>query len=282
MHRLIYRRAALAVVTLLAAFVASNLPARGAPPLRAMPPQRQPIVTPRPVFTNNSLLNAALTRYVQNLPSERNLAASLAGNPTLTPFSGLSYVPPYKLPEAVYWQSVYSVPYWAPLSPYSMYMNSVYMNSMYGYGSPYSGYGASYPSYGSGGYGGGGAPNADAGADYSRTNANGGARLERRELPTGPLSGLMNAEGVLNWPLALRILPPAPEAAELRRSIESRAAELQAGKADDRLVRDLNRDLDRLTTLLAEKGDRLPVSDQATNDARTFLRKMREALKGGE
>ncbi len=96
----------------------------------------------------------------------------------------------------------------------------------------------------------------------------------------------MKADGGLDWPLALRILAPAPEAAELRRQLESRAAEIQSqasgGKLDERLVRDTNRDLDQLTRLLVEKADRLPVSEQATTDARQFLRKFREAVQSAE
>jgi hypothetical protein len=96
----------------------------------------------------------------------------------------------------------------------------------------------------------------------------------------GPLNGLLNAQGVLEWPLALRLLPP--EARELRQQIDTRAGEVQrqaaAGPVDAGLLRDLNRDVDRLREILADREDRLPVSEQATADGRQFIRKLRDAL----
>ena len=96
----------------------------------------------------------------------------------------------------------------------------------------------------------------------------------------GPLSGLRNAQGGLEWPLALRLLPP--EARELRQQIDTRAGEVQrraaAGPVDAGLLRDLNRDVDRLREILADREDRLPVSEQATADGRQFIRKLRDAL----
>jgi hypothetical protein len=100
----------------------------------------------------------------------------------------------------------------------------------------------------------------------------------------GPLTGLLNAEGGLDWPLALRILPP--EARDLRQQIGARAGEVQrqaaAGPVDAGLLRDLNRDVDKLREVLADRADRLPVSEQATVDARQFIRKLRDALKPGQ
>jgi hypothetical protein len=96
----------------------------------------------------------------------------------------------------------------------------------------------------------------------------------------GPLSGLLNAEGGLEWPLALRLLPP--EARDLRQQIDARAGEVQrqaaTGPVDAGLLRDLNREADRLREILADREDRLPVSEQATADGRQFIRKLRDAL----
>ncbi len=47
---------------------------------------------------------------------------------------------------------------------------------------------------------------------------------------------------------------------------------------DAGLLRDLNRDVDRLREILADREDRLPVSEQATADGRQFIRKLRDAL----
>jgi hypothetical protein len=100
----------------------------------------------------------------------------------------------------------------------------------------------------------------------------------------GPLSGLLNAEGRLEWPLALRILPP--ETRDLRQQIDARAAEVQwqaaSGQVDAGLLRDMNRDVDRLREVLADREDRLPVSDQAAAGARRFIRNLRDALKAGQ
>jgi hypothetical protein len=96
----------------------------------------------------------------------------------------------------------------------------------------------------------------------------------------GPLLGLLNADGGLDWPLALRILPP--EARDLRQQMDARAGEVQrqaaAGAVDARLLRDMSRDLDRLHKILMDREDRLPVSEQATTDGRRFLQKLRGAL----
>jgi hypothetical protein len=97
----------------------------------------------------------------------------------------------------------------------------------------------------------------------------------------GPLTGLLSAGGGLQWPLALRILPP--EARDLREQIDARTAEVQrqaaAGPVDADLLRDAKRDVDKLHAVLAEREDRLPVSEQAIVDARQFIRKLRDALK---
>ncbi len=96
----------------------------------------------------------------------------------------------------------------------------------------------------------------------------------------GPLLGLLNAEGGLDWPLALRILPP--ETRDLRQQIDARAGEVQrqaaGGAVDAGLLRDTRRDVDRLRELLADREDRLPVSEQAKTDGRRFIRKLRGAL----
>jgi hypothetical protein len=98
----------------------------------------------------------------------------------------------------------------------------------------------------------------------------------------GPLSGLLNAQGELEWPLALRLLPP--EARDLRRQLDARAGEVQrqvaAGSVDPGLLRDMKRDVDRLRDILADREDRLPVSEQATTEGRRFIRKLRDALAG--
>jgi hypothetical protein len=68
----------------------------------------------------------------------------------------------------------------------------------------------------------------------------------------------------LQWPLALRILPPGPETTALREHVSSLVAEAERqaadGEADPRLRKALAADVRRLQQLLAERGDLLPVS----------------------
>jgi hypothetical protein len=109
------------------------------------------------------------------------------------------------------------------------------------------------------------------------------AQTEPRAVKAGPLVGLLNGEGTLDWPLALRILPPGPETRDLRRQIDARAAEVQrqatAGPVDPGLLKEMSRDVDRLREMLADKADRLSLPEQSKTDARQFLRKLRDALK---
>jgi hypothetical protein len=48
---------------------------------------------------------------------------------------------------------------------------------------------------------------------------------------------------------------------------------------DAGVLREANRDVDRLGALLADRGDYLPVSQQATTEGRQFLQRLRDALK---
>ena len=142
---------------------------------------------------------------------------------------------------------------------------------------------------GSGGYSGGGS-GSSSGGSMGSPGLSGGypnpydwaapAPRPTVNATVGPLSGLLGAEGGLEWPLALRLLPP--EARDLRRQIDARAGEVQrqapAGSVDAGLLRDMNRDVDRLREILADRADRLPVSEQAIADGRQFIRKLRDAL----
>jgi len=171
--------------------------------------------------------------------------------------------------------------------PMGMGMGGVPSYSMSGR----SGYGSAGMSSGGMGSGGMGSGSGySAGAPMESPGLSGGyanpydltvpARSQAQNAPVGPLLGLLNAEGGLDWPLALRILPP--EARTLRQQIDARASEVQrqaaAGPVDAGLLRDVNRDVGQLREILADREDRLPVSAQATADARQFIRKLRDAL----
>jgi hypothetical protein len=148
------------------------------------------------------------------------------------------------------------------------------------------GYGSSAMSGGGGYSGGGSGPSSAAGMPSAYDSSAGtyaAAPAASQNATGGPLVGLANAEGGLDWPLALRILPPGLETSDLRKRIDARAAELQreaaGGQMDATVLREANRDVDRLGALLADRGDFLPVSQQATTEGRQFLERLRDALK---
>jgi hypothetical protein len=107
------------------------------------------------------------------------------------------------------------------------------------------------------------------------------ATSQPRSAAAGPLFGLLNADGGLDWPLALRILPPQTQ--DLRRLIDACVAKVQRQAADGpvspALIRQASRYADQLQEILAARADFLPVSADATTDARRFIRKLRDALK---
>jgi hypothetical protein len=88
----------------------------------------------------------------------------------------------------------------------------------------------------------------------------------------------------LDWPLALRILPPALETGPLREHVTSLAAKVErqaaSGEVEPRLLKALSADVSRLRQLLAERADFLPVSQTAKDDARRFLRQLSESATG--
>jgi hypothetical protein len=159
-------------------------------------------------------------------------------------------------------------------STYSMAGRSGYGSGGMGSAGGYSGGGSGTSSGGSTGSPGlsGGYPNP---YDWSAP-----APSQTASPAAGPLSGLLTAEGGLEWPLVLRLLPP--EARDLRQQIDARVGEVQrqaaAGSVDAGLLRDMNRDVEKLREILADRADRLPVSEQATADGRQFIRKLRHAL----
>lgn len=161
----------------------------------------------------------------------------------------------------------------------------------YSPGSSAAGAGGGYAG-GGGGSGGSGSPPTGAGGNPAGGRADPYADLYDRyaaaqgpppNAGAGPLAGLLNAEGGLDWPLALRILPPGLQTRDLRAQLDARAEEVRrqaaSGRVDPDLLRQASRAVDRLGGILADRGDTLPVSGQATTDARQFLRDLRDALK---
>jgi hypothetical protein len=96
------------------------------------------------------------------------------------------------------------------------------------------------------------------------------------------LAGLTRADGNLDWPLGLRVLPPAAETDRLRQQIATevlgivdRAAQ---GKADPAAVRQASRDIHQLKRLLNERALRVPLTEHALTQARRFLQNLDERV----
>jgi hypothetical protein len=89
--------------------------------------------------------------------------------------------------------------------------------------------------------------------------------------------------GGLEWPLALRVLPPGPEATQAREQIDQLLAEARresaSGQVKPALVEDLRRAVKELRRLWADRGENLPLSAEAINAGRDFLRRLDRALE---
>jgi hypothetical protein len=98
------------------------------------------------------------------------------------------------------------------------------------------------------------------------------------------LAGLTQADGSLDWPLGLRVLPPASETDPLRRKIStavvSTVDRAEDGKVPRSSVQQVNRDIDRLEALLNERAADVPLTDEALGDARRYLRRLKERING--
>ena len=98
-----------------------------------------------------------------------------------------------------------------------------------------------------------------------------------------PPAAAAPSEAALDWPLALRILPPASDTKALRQDIDARLAQAQrraaAGRLAPSLVQALDRDVGRLARMLREKADVLPVSRPAIADAESFLARLKDTIK---
>jgi hypothetical protein len=158
-----------------------------------------------------------------------------------------------------------------------------------GYDNPYGGNpGANiYGGYPAGGYS-GGAYSSAAGASASyqtsgRGDGSGAQESSRKSTPKG-LAGLFEGKGTLDWPLGLRILPPAAETEALRQEIETflraNLKGLGSGNAPASALREARRDIARLQRLLDRHADELPVASYTVTEARRYLRRL-ELFAGG-
>ena len=103
-------------------------------------------------------------------------------------------------------------------------------------------------------------------------------------VPSGsPPAAAVPSQAALDWPLALRILPPAAETQALRQEIDARLTEARrqatAGHLDPGRVRAMDRDVDRLNRLLRQQADFLPTSRHAISEAENFLARLKDTIK---
>jgi hypothetical protein len=251
-----------------------------------VPPQ---FAMPTPIFR----MVPPVTPGITPLPNSATLI-----NPAFQIAPGLS-LNQYAFNVRVTAQALRQIPpYLLGYNPYGYGMGGYgygtggYGYGMGGYGYPMgTGYGGSYPAmmY-SGGYGGGSSPPA-AMPDYNpaatakpATGGYGAAysgRSESKGAKAGVFAGLVKEDGGLDWPLALRILPPGLETKALRDRLDAEVREIQAaeGKSESAPLGEMKRNLDRLTDIWADRAELMLVSEEARIKGKEFIRKLREALK---
>jgi hypothetical protein len=107
------------------------------------------------------------------------------------------------------------------------------------------------------------------------------ASLETK--PKNPLVALRRHEGGLNWPIALWYMTRDDEAKELRERIDSRFEKLVSPKQNDaetaELLKALRRDIESVRKQFTNLGDDFPMTRDQMREARSFLDKLRDALK---
>jgi hypothetical protein len=143
---------------------------------------------------------------------------------------------------------------------------------------PYGG-SAMTASSGGGGSGGGGSGGGGEGGAYPASGS--AAAAPATYVADGPslrsnkvgYAGTFDEDGKMEWPLALRILPPAEETAALRGEIENSMR--GGGKASNEACLAIA----RLQRLLARNADRLPVSSESVAQAKRFLRNLNAAAQ---
>jgi hypothetical protein len=118
-------------------------------------------------------------------------------------------------------------------------------------------------------------------APYARSDAPGATGKQNLR---SAFRDLINARGELDWPLGLRVLPPALETQPLRDKIEAEVAivldRAEDGKSATASVRQANRDIERLRTLLNDRAVTVPLTEHAVQEAQSFLRRLQARLKG--
>jgi hypothetical protein len=174
----------------------------------------------------------------------------------------------------------FSNPY-AGLSTYPGGMATMY--------SGFSGYpgGMSMP-YAPGGYGGGSYSSAASGNPYQSENSMAGGRLSSLQTAKIVTSnvldamGLPNAEGQLDWPLGLRILPPDEKTVLLRNQIDAllgmAARQSTQGPVNPKLLQEAGKAVNELHGLLRDKKIAFEAS-YTYNEADRFLDKLSHGLK---
>jgi hypothetical protein len=95
--------------------------------------------------------------------------------------------------------------------------------------------------------------------------------------------GVPNDGGRLSWPLALRILPPALEARELRERaevlVQAAAIQWAGGRLNPSTAKEASHAVARLRSLLADRSPTLPISREACQEGSRFLDGLQSALE---
>jgi hypothetical protein len=305
-------------VMILGALIVSAVPAlvRGAPPKpRRVPPAAQPTMPAParpaamqgpariPLRQPNSFVPSPTFQSFQpfSLPSSVNplfqvapgLTVGQAAYNTAVLGQALSHVPPYAL-----FNPNFSSLGYAPYMGYGGY-------PLMGYGGGYGGYPPTGYAGGYGGYRGAGYGSASQRGAYGTGGGGQQGNNSSRTLTTVPGYGgtdrmppaagkasvlaalLKEGNGQLDWPEAIRVLPPALEAAKLRQDIDALAGQAvgdaeATGRADPALVKQLKQEVRALHELYVDREDLLPVSETMARAGNAYLRQLESAIKDME
>jgi hypothetical protein len=232
---------------------------------------------PLTVSGGTGLLNTPLSNAAAQLASLYNTSPA---NALLALQQGLSPSPMYNPYLAAAYGS-FGNPYVNPYAysnPYQSGYGAPATNS-YGYANPYTpssnGYGASYGS--SQGYG----------ASYGSSQNNqpnipaytSPGAVQPTQEPLLAALGVPNTDGSVQWPLALRVMPPQKKK-ELLDPLEAQlqiiAQQSAAGKANPTTVREARDSVDRLFGYL--RSHRLDIAEGSFKEARRFLERIDASL----
>lgn len=123
------------------------------------------------------------------------------------------------------------------------------------------------------------------GASYGGGYGGGSSAPSSNPPPAAPMTSVRSPQAtgsldLLNWPSALKVLGPAPEAQTLRQEIDTKVQQLknqaETGSVDQDLLQQTRRDVERLRQLLTDSRGKLALA--AITEGQQFLDRLMTAL----